>query len=152
MSLVEHAGISFDLPPGWEVAATGGGFDLLPSGAREPTVIHIASFPLPGVGASFGADVVPQMRSSDVLLVLFEYGPEVAGTAPFTSVGVPRALQSREFDRGALQRAVPGQSGMQTFFTAGGRAFCLYVVLGSHIDRVDLIPKVNGVLDTLEIG
>lgn len=151
MSRVEHAGISFELEPGWEVTTTGGGFAVLPSGAREPTVIHIASFPLPHNGASFGADAVPLMGSSDVLIVLFEYGPEAVGTAPFTSVGVPKSLQARQFERSSLQRAIAGQTGMQTFFTENGRAFCLYVVLGSHIDRVDLVPQVNRILDTMVI-
>ena len=151
MSLLRHAGISFDVPPGWEVAATGGGFRLLPSGAREPTVVHLGTFPLPAEDASFGADAVELMESDDVLIVLFEYGSEVVGTAPFASVGVPRPLEPQDFDRSALQRAIPGQSGLQRFFSHKGRAFCVYVVLGSHIDRVDLVAKVNPVLMTLEL-
>ena len=44
-----------------------------------------------------------------------------------------------------------GQSGRQIFFNANGRAFCLYVVLGSHRQRNVLVPLVNEVLATLEI-
>jgi hypothetical protein len=47
---------------------------------------------------------------------------------------------------------MPGQSGLQRFFTHNGRAFCLYVVLGSHVDRADILPNVNAVLETLEIA
>ena len=149
MSRFIHAGISIDVPPGWEASARGGSFQLLPSGAREPTVVHVATFPLPVNGASFGGDSVESMGSTDILIVLFEYGP---GTAPpFASTGVPHLLHPRQFDRNALQRTLPGQSGLQHFFTVGGRTFCLYVVLGSHIDRADLVRKVNGVLATLEI-
>jgi len=151
VSLLRHAGISFDVPPGWEVAATGGGFRLLPSGAREPTVVHLGTFPLPAEDASFGADAVELMESDDVLIVLFEYGPEAASTQPFASHGIPHPLKPQDFDRSALQRAIPGQSGLQRFFSHKGRAFCVYVVLGSHIDRVDLVAKVNPVLMTLEL-
>ena len=56
------------------------------------------------------------------------------------------------FDRNALQRGVAGQSGLQLFFTESARPFCLYVVLGSHIDRVELVAKVNEVLATLVIS
>jgi hypothetical protein len=152
MSRFIHAGISIAVPPGWEAAASGGSFRLLPSGAREPTVVHLGTFPLPPNGASFGADAVESMRPTDVLIVLFEYGREVAGTAPFAFSGIPAPLHPRQFDRNALQHGVPGQSGLQRFFTVNGRPFCLYVVLGSHIDRADLIPDVNQVLATLEIG
>ncbi len=149
MSRFDHAGISVDVPPGWEVAATGGGFRILPNGAKEPTVVHLGTFPLSAVGASFGADAVGSMAPDDVLIVLFEYGPEVVGTPPFASIGIPLPLQPQDFDRNALQRGVPGQSGLQRFFTDKGRGFCLYVVLGSHIDRVALVAQVNFVLETL---
>jgi hypothetical protein len=92
------------------------------------------------------------MRSGDVFMTLFEYGPESAGTPLFETEGIPRQLAAREFDRNALQRAMPGQSGLQRFFTHNGRAFCLYVVLGSHVDRADILPNVNAVLETLEIA
>jgi hypothetical protein len=152
VSRIERAGISVDVPPGWEGSISGGGFELLADGASRPNVMHLASFPMPAERGSFGSGAVELMRGTDVFITLFEYGPDSVGTALFDSKGVPRGLQARQFDRNALQRAVPGQSGLQQFFTHRGRAFCLYVVLGSHLDRVDLIPKVNAVLDSLEIG
>ena len=91
------------------------------------------------------------MSSTDAFMTLFEYGPESAGTPLFEAEGIPRQIAAREFDRNALQRAMPGQTGLQRFFTHNGRAFCLYVVLGSHVDRADILPRVNAVLETLEI-
>jgi hypothetical protein len=41
---------------------------------------------------------------------------------------------------------------VQRFFTVAGRAFCLYVVVGSHIDRAEVIPAVNQVLESLRIS
>ena len=113
--------------------------------------MHVASFPLPPERGSFGSGAVELMNSGDVFVTLFEYGPESAGTPLFEADGIPRQLVAREFDRNALQRAMPGQSGLQRFFTQNGRAFCLYVVLGSHVDRADILPSVNAVLETLEI-
>ena len=51
------------------------------------------------------------------------------------SRGAPTAAW---FNRRALQRTLDGQTGFQRFFSHGGRAFCLYVVLGrdSGIDPV----------------
>jgi hypothetical protein len=151
MSRLDGAGIRVEVPAGWEGSISGGGFQLLADGARQPTVMHVASFPLPAERGSFGSGAVELMGTGDVLMVLFEYGADSVGTALFAAEGIPRNLQARQFDRNALQRALPGQSGLQQFFTHRGRAFCLYVVVGSHVDRHDAIPKINAVLDTVEI-
>jgi uncharacterized surface protein with fasciclin (FAS1) repeats len=50
-----------------------------------------------------------------------------------------------------LQRSLPGQSGLQAFFTESGRACCLYVVLGSHANSKRVVPRVNQVLADLQI-
>jgi hypothetical protein len=151
MSQLNHAGVRVEVPGGWETQATGGNSQQLSSGRRETTLIHIGSFPLPAEQATFGATAVELMGSNDVLMILFEYGPESLGTPVFASQGIPRPLDPQLFDRNALQRGVAGQSGLQQFFTEKGRPFCLYVVLGSHIDRVELVAKVNEVLNTLVI-
>lgn len=152
MSRLERAGISVELPSGWEGAITGGGFQQLAQGSKQPTLLHLASFPLPAERGSFGSGAVELMSTRDILMVLFEYGPESADTPLFSSQGVPRSLDPQLFDRDALQRGIQGQSGLQQFFTVNGRAFCLYVVLGSHIDRAELVPRINEVLATLEIS
>jgi hypothetical protein len=145
--------IAVDLPAGWE-GTIGRAEALAPLGGvqtRQPTVGHFANFPLPAARADFGAEAVEVMRAGDVFVVLFEYGPESAGTALFASPGVPQ-IRSSEFDRNALQHGIPGQSGLQRFFTANGRPFCIYVVVGSHIDRADAVAPVNSLLGSLEIG
>lgn len=151
MSRVEYSEISVDVPDGWEAATSGGRFRLLANGAHESTVVHIGSFPLPQERASFGGGAVELMNTDDVLIVLFEYGPESVNTALFAPKGIPRPLDPQLFDRNRLERGIPGQSGLQQFFTESNRPFCLYVVLGSHIDRVELVAKVNVVLDSLVI-
>jgi hypothetical protein len=145
------SGISVDLPADWEGSIDGGGFPQLADGARKPTVLHAGSFPLPPGRGSFGSGATDLMNTDDIFIVLFEYGPDSVGTPLFQAQGMPRALSSSDFDREALQHALPGQSGLQRFFTEAGRAFCLYVVIGSHIDRSDLVPRVNQVLETIAI-
>jgi len=151
MSRLDQSGIAVEVPAGWEGAISAGGLQLQADGATEPTVMHLGSFPLPVERGSFGSGAVELMNNQDIFMALFEYGPDSVGTALFAEEGIPRNLQARQFDRNMLQRALPGQSGLQQFFTHRGRAFCLYVVLGSHIDRADLLPRVNAVLDSLEI-
>ena len=72
------------------------------------------------------------MRSPDVFVVLFEYGPESLGTPLFAAQGVPARRRADMFGSKRLQRPLPGQLGCQRFFTANGRPFCLYVVAGSR--------------------
>jgi hypothetical protein len=152
MSRLTRAGISVEVPPGWEGTIDGGDFQQLSSGAQRPTLMHVGSFPLPANRGSFGAGATELMNTDDIFITLFEYGPESADTPLFAAQGLPRPLTSDDFDRNALQHALPGQSGAQRFFTERGRAFCLYVVLGSHIDRVDLLPRANQVLASLVIS
>lgn len=152
MSRIQRSGISVDVPTGWDGQIDGGGFTQLASGAVSPTLVHISSFPLPAERGSFGSGATELMNTDDILIVLFEYQPESAGTPLFAAEGMPRQLHPADFDRDALQRALVGQSGVQRFFTESGRAFCLYVVLGSHIDRAELVPRVNAVLSSVEIA
>ena len=152
MPRLSRSGISIDVPDDWEGTISGGGFQLQADGANEPTVMHVASFPLPAERGSFGTGAVELMRNGDVFMTLFEYGPESVGTPLFQAEGIPRQIAAREFDRNALQRALPGQSDLQRFFSFQGRAFCLYIVLGSHVDRHDVLPRVNAVLESLEIA
>lgn len=151
MTRVTRSGVSVDVPVGWEAEISGDGFALQADGTRQPTLMQAASFPMPPERGSFGSGAVETMSKQDVFITLFEYDSEAAGSALFANQGLPRELLSGDFDVDALQHGVPGQSGLQYFFTEKGRAFCLYVVLGSHIDRSDLINDVNAVLSTIEI-
>lgn len=151
MTRIARSGVSVEIPVGWEADISGDAAQLLSDGTREPTVMHVASFPIPAERGSFGTEAVESMDDSDVFITLFEYGPESVGSALFASQGVPRAVAPSDFSRDALQRRMRGQTGLQHFFTQNGRAFCLYIVLGSHIDRADIIERVNSVLATFEI-
>jgi hypothetical protein len=124
----------------------------VPVDEPQPQVIlHAASFGLPAETGDFGSGAVESMRNGDVFIALVDHGPDAAGTALFASRSVPRRFLARDFDPARLQRPLAGQSGIQRFFTAGGRGFCLYVVLGAHLLRPRLVPLTNEALRTLRI-
>jgi hypothetical protein len=142
-------GISVDLPPGWEGAI--GHSSELADGAVRGVVAHFASFPLPPRRGDFGGGAVDLMEPDDALVVLFDYGASALGSALFAFEGLP-TIEARDFDRDILQKSIRGQSGVQRFFTVSGRAFCLYVVVGSHIDRAQVLPQIQQLLESVRIS
>lgn len=113
-------------------------------------VLHLANFALPPSRGDFGTGAVDQMGEQHVFVALFEYGREEAGRPLFAARGFPR-LTARDFAPNQLQRRLPGQLGCQRFFTHEGRAFCLYVVLGSQRHAVSLVQEVHEVIARLRV-
>lgn len=113
--------------------------------------LHLANFPLPPRRGAFGTGAVELMSGPDTLIVLFEYSADSLGAALFAPSRLPRVLHPGAFNPHALQRILPGQGGYQAFFTESGRAFSLYVVLGSLAQAVSTVPGVNQVLAGLQI-
>lgn len=164
MTPLSSGGVTVGLPTGWEGeifnrAPAGGGRSLQgpdtePSASNDEevarNVIHVANFALPAERGDFGSGAVELMSTGAVLVILFEHGPESVDAPLFASSGVP-VLAAEEFHPQQMQRTLQGQSGRQIFFNAAGRAFCLYVVLGSHRQREVLVPLVNEVLASLDI-
>jgi hypothetical protein len=141
---VTAPGITIDVPPGWEAEIDGGAGERGPATVETPRV-HIGNFPLPPVRGDFGSGAVEQMIGGDALVCLLEEAPAAAGSQLHSHQGVPR-LTADQFSPNAMQRPLHGQSGTQVFFTENGRAFVLYVVLGSHASRASLVGEVNQVL------
>jgi hypothetical protein len=149
------------LPAGWDgrisVRRDGAPEGLRAAGgpvlftARPRPVVHLANFALPEERADFGNGAVELMGDRDVLIVLFEYEPESTAQPLFARRGVPGPLAARDFDPSMLRRGIAGQTGHQSFFQESGRAFCLYVVLGSAARRARLLPLVNEVLASVRI-
>ena len=148
---VTAPGITIDLPRGWEAEIDGGAGEGDPAAAGVLTArVHIGNFPLPPVRGDFGSGAVEQMIGGDALVCLLEESPAAAGSELHSHQGVPR-LSPEQFSPNAMQRPLHGQSGTQVFFTEKGRAFVLYVVLGSHASRASLVPEVNSVLAGITI-
>jgi hypothetical protein len=160
---LQRAGIDIDLPQTWEGRIFTRGPGVVPSGPASRTsstdeapaslpILHAANFALPVEVGDFGGGAVELMNSSHIFLAVVDYGSESAGTPLFAARTVPRRLTVNDFRADTLQRTLAGQSGTQRFFTAAGRGFCLYVVLGTHLLRGRLIPILNGVIGTLAIS
>lgn len=152
-------GVTMQLPAGWDgrvyrrseqVVRTAPGITAAPIESRP--VLHAASFPLPPRRGDFGSNAVEIMSSTDVFVVLFEYEPAAARTPLFAQRGLPGALRAEDFRPDALQRTIAGQAGVQRFFNDAGRAYCLYVVLGSYERRGQLVRVVNEILASVSIG
>ncbi len=155
-------GIEVTLPPGWEgrlfkrptageVSASASDGPPAPEGEVTYAVLHASTIALPSGIGDFASGAVDKLGNDDVLIVVFEYGPESVGTPLFKAAGIPRVLQADDFSPNVMQRAIRGQAGVQQFFTDQGRTFCLYVVIGSFARRQQLVKRVNQVLATLTI-
>jgi len=148
MTVLRAHGIAATLPAGFEgrilVRQAIGGEVPYP-------VANFATFPLPADIGDFGSGAVNLMGGSDIFATLFEYGPESLGTPLFARQGMPRSLSPADFRPYVLRRGLNGQSGSQWFFTEVGRPFTLYVVLGNHLQRSRLVPRVNGLISTLSV-
>ncbi|MEO7573905.1 MAG: hypothetical protein ABIX10_15865 [Acidimicrobiales bacterium] len=157
---MEDAGIRIDMDPGWEgqirrrtpgLAASAADRARVPPPPIGGAVVHLANFPLPAEVGDFGGGTAEQMRAPHILINLVEYDDASIGSALFAAEGLPR-IAPGDFDPATMQRTIDGQSGAQRFFTAAGRPFCLYVVLGSHLRRFRTGPVVADALGRIEIA
>jgi hypothetical protein len=142
-------GLSVAPPKGWDVRIA----RRLPGphGERSRPVLHACTKPLPEDRGDYGSGAVDLLGSEDVFVSLLEFGPESVGTPLFARQGRPDPLPLASFSPTRLQRTLPGQSGLQIFFTDNDRAFCLYVVLGAHSQRVRLVPRADALVRTLGV-
>jgi hypothetical protein len=142
-------GLSVDIPKGWDAR-------IFRRRAELPetthTVLHVADFALPTDAADYGDGAVQKMGPSNLLVTLVEFHPDSVSTPLFSSVGLPVPLRPDDASRTTLQRPMAGQAGIQRFFSLAGRAWSLYVVLGSFDRRSVLVGAANGVLSTLQVG
>jgi uncharacterized surface protein with fasciclin (FAS1) repeats len=154
-------GISVTLPAGWEgrvfrrpaageVTAAADG-PPAPAGETTHAVVQVSTIALPPDAGDFASGAVDRLGTEDALVVLFEYDPASVSKPMFSAVGVPRAMAADDFSPNVLQRTIRGQAGAQQFFQEGGRAFCLYVVLGSFPNRQRLVGGVNQVLASISV-
>ena len=128
MSRLAAFGISLDVPRDWEARA-------FRHEAGEPT-IHVASFLLPPSDGDFGTRATGAMRDGGLVLALTEYSvtPAELRRGIFAH-RPPERIDAAMLSERTLLRPLPGQRGLQRFFSIVGRAFCLYVVAGRHGER-----------------
>src|SRR4051794_6306773 len=141
-------GLSVAAQPGWETRV----FRREPQDPQEVThpVLHACTRPLPAVRGDFGSGVIDVLGSDDVFVSLIEFGTEVADQGLFAEQGMP-ALRPSQFSVDRLPRSYAGVSAAQHFFSAGGRAFCLFVVLGAHSRRMVLVPRAHQLVRSVRV-
>jgi hypothetical protein len=165
MPQLEAHGLTLHTPGGWEgrifrrpqhgEVSTSASGDApgapAPPGEQTFPVMHAATIALPPAVADYCSDAVTELGPNDAIVVLKEFAPAATSKALYASVGLPRPLDPDGFNPAVLQRRLPGQAGLQRFFQEGGRAFCLYVVLGGFNNRQSVVPGVNTVLSGIQI-
>ncbi|MDQ6607195.1 MAG: hypothetical protein M3Z06_11690 [Actinomycetota bacterium] len=123
--------------------------------AHDVATLHLANYGLSLSDGEFGDASTAKMAAGGSFLALTEYRPG-AGLAPgrglFAPGRIPRRLDPTAFKSTGLAHPRAGQVGMQHFFTAARRPFCLYVVLaGPRHARRGQLAAVDQVLCTLSI-
>ncbi len=145
---LQRQGLATDLPRGWDGRIYQRASD---KAGTTQQILHAGNFALPTQRGDYGSGAVEVMRGGDVFVALLEFDREAAGTALFAREGLPTPVSASSFSPNRLQRSLPGQGGCQFFFTTEGRAFCLYVVLGSYANRDRLVAQVNRLLATITV-
>jgi hypothetical protein len=162
--MADRLGLGVDAPRGWHVEVTRRPGDEPPPTTStgqavgpEPVegdvtrgVLHACTRPLPADRGDFGSGAVDLLGPDDVFVALVDYGSEVADHGLFERQGLPRLAPS-QFAPNRLQRPLPGMSANQQFFSSGGRAFCLFTVLGSHARRMASVPRAAQLVQGLRI-
>lgn len=147
-------GLSVTVPTGWDGAITrslavSASADVADGGSVNP-VMHVATFALPAVRGDFGGDMLAAMGPDDLFVALVEYDRSSAGSELFAHDGI-RTIIGSGFAREDMHRPLPGQSGHQQFFSQAGRAFCLYVAIGSHRRRERLARAAAMIAATISV-
>ncbi len=151
-------GLSCSVLPGWDVRIEQRAESTVPvPGSVEPMggytypILQAGTSPLPARRGDYGSGYVERMTRTDVFLCLGEFDP-YEGVEDMFDSGMTPPLRSADFHPDAQQRVIAGMCGSQRFFATRGRAFCLYVVLGSWLQRASLVPRANELLSTIQIA
>lgn len=135
-------------PAGWEAAIYRRPAD---PGTQTYPVLHAATVALPPGRADYGGGLVETLGPDDVFIGVLEFGSEAATRPLFRSLRAVPSLTPDAYRPRQLQRIIRGQAGVQRFFTTGGRAFCLYSVIGAFANRIPLTARANEVLASLQV-
>lgn len=157
--LIEAEGVGIDLPSGWDGRVRRRPARRRGEGRGGPrhglVTAHAANFPLPAADGDYGTTATSGMPARGAFFTLVEFEPGNGlrpGQGLYAPAGVPSRLAPRDFAPDTLLRRLPGQAGVQRFFTAAGRPFCLYAVIGSRRQAPALVPRVNRLLAAVRIG
>lgn len=148
-TVVSGEGMRAVVPVGWD-AKFEERVPLANGGTTSPT-LHAGNFGLHKVGVgSFGEGEWPCMNSGNVLVSLIDDGAAAAGSPRYTG-SLSARIEPDSFSTN-LGNALPrGGAAMQRLFTAQGRGFDLFVVIGSYENRQALAPLADQFLAGITI-
>lgn len=135
-------GLRVDLPHGWE--------GLIYRRRGEAT-LHAANFALPPNDGDFATKALSHMDDRGVLLVVTEFDPSLAGRGLYDNPR-PEEVSVEDFDPATMQKMIRRRAGVQRFFTARHRAFCLYSVVATGTGMRGRVAHLNRVIGTLHIS
>jgi len=149
MGILKGHGLSIDVPARWEGRIF---VPTLPPPAINLPILHLTDTVLPLQRSTYAPEVADRAGSSGALVALVEFEDRLADRGLYAPQGLRLPLRRESFDARALQLPNPSQEGHQRFFSQSGRAFCLYVVLGTA-PGVDLrLRTLNRSLATLQVA
>ncbi len=154
--LIEGEGVAVELPAGWDGRMRRRALPEERARGRGGLVtVHAADFALPREDGDYGTAATSWMGREAVFATLIEFSPGGGlepGRGLYRPRGVPRELAAGDFAAETMLRRLPGQAGAQRFFTASGRPFCLYAVIGSRRRVPALVPRLNELLGAIRIA
>lgn len=145
---ISAMGLAVTPPFGWEASI----YRRAPEpGELTHAVVHAATVPLVGHRADYGGGVVETLGPWDLFVAIVEFDPSVCEQPLFRQHrGIP-GLGHDDYGTRQLQRNIRGQGGAQRFFNTGGRAFCLYSVIGSYANRMWLSARANELIGSFRV-
>jgi hypothetical protein len=141
--------ITAGVPDGWDVRIERPTVEA--AGSTIHPQLHAGNFRLPESRGTLGGEAIDIMGPGDVFVALIERGQQSAGAGLYAAEGVSCDLAPNTFSDNAVISAVQGRAATQRFFTAQGRAFMLYAVLGSSVHKTELVQLVNRFLASVTI-
>jgi hypothetical protein len=146
---ISQYGITVSPPSGWDAVI----YKRVPAFGEETfPVVHAGNFALPQARGDYGSGAVELMRPGDAFISLLEFGSSSVAQPLFAKNSPPGQLAAQDFSGYSLQRTLPGQAGVQRFFVANGRAFCLYVVVASSGPLGAVVREANQMVQSVRIG
>jgi hypothetical protein len=148
MAVLSGHGLAIRVPAHWE------GRIFVPSlapPALNLPIVHLTNTALPMERSTYAPELAAQAGSTGALVALVEFESRLADRGLYAPQGLGLPLRRTGFHTRALQVPNPLQEGHQRFFSDGGRAFSLYVVLGSGEGADWRLRVVNDALATLRI-
>jgi hypothetical protein len=148
MGILKGHGLSIEVPTRWEGQIF---LPSLPAPAVNLPILHLTDATLSMQRSTYAPELAARAGPSGALVALVEFEDRLADRGLYATQGLRLPLRRDRFDPRALQLPNPSQEGHQRFFSQGGRAFCLYVVLGTGPGADGRLRIVNRALATLKI-